>query len=190
MKTTVPGLIEKPALQRTLNNRHIQLMAMGGAIGTGLFMGSGKIIALSGTSIILIYMIIGLFVYFVMRAMGELLLSNLNFKSFADFAGAYLGPRAAFFLGWSYWLSWSVAVVGYAIPQADGRKPSTGLQPALTRRPHALHPSTDRRAATAAADHTPLRLAPMVQRPTTEHPSRHDRPSIRAILDAVSSGHT
>lgn len=105
----------RPALQRTLHNRHIQLMAMGGAIGTGLFMGSGKIIAMSGTSIILIYMIIGLFVYLVMRAMGELLLSNLSFKSFADFAGAYLGPRAAFFLGWSYWLSWSVAVVGDAV---------------------------------------------------------------------------
>ncbi|MCK9816827.1 MAG: amino acid permease [Candidatus Pseudomonas colombiensis] len=109
------GAPARPALQRTLHNRHIQLMAMGGAIGTGLFMGSGKIIAMSGTSIILIYMIIGLFVYLVMRAMGELLLSNLNFKSFADFAGAYLGPRAAFFLGWSYWLSWSVAVVGDAV---------------------------------------------------------------------------
>ena len=88
------GAPARPVLQRTLHNRHIQLMAMGGAIGTGLFMGSGKIIAMSGTSIILIYMIIGLFVYLVMRAMGELLLSNLNFKSFADFAGAYLGPRA------------------------------------------------------------------------------------------------
>ncbi|KAF0866026.1 amino acid permease [Pseudomonas sp. LD120] len=109
------GASEHPKLQRTLHNRHIQLMAMGGAIGTGLFMGSGKIIAMSGTSIILIYMIIGLFVYLVMRAMGELLLSNLNFKSFADFAGAYLGPQAAFFLGWSYWLSWSVAVVGDAV---------------------------------------------------------------------------
>lgn len=109
------GACEHPTLQRTLHNRHIQLMAMGGAIGTGLFMGSGKIIAMSGTSIILIYMIIGLFVYLVMRAMGELLLSNLNFKSFADFAGAYLGPQAAFFLGWSYWLSWSVAVVGDAV---------------------------------------------------------------------------
>lgn len=109
------GASEHPTLQRTLHNRHIQLMAMGGAIGTGLFMGSGKIIAMSGTSIILIYMIIGLFVYLVMRAMGELLLSNLNFKSFADFAGAYLGPQAAFFLGWSYWLSWSVAVVGDAV---------------------------------------------------------------------------
>ncbi|SPO66201.1 amino acid permease [Pseudomonas sp. JV241A] len=102
-------------LQRTLSNRHIQLISLGGAIGTGLFMGSGKVIALSGTSILLIYMIIGFFLYFVMRAMGELLLSDLKFKSFADFAGAYIGPRAAFFLGWSYWLSWCVAVVGDAV---------------------------------------------------------------------------
>ena len=80
MKSNPSGLEEQPELQRTLSNRHIQLMAMGGAIGTGLFMGSGKIIALSGTSIILIYLIIGLFVFFVMRAMGEMLLSNLNFK--------------------------------------------------------------------------------------------------------------
>ncbi|WP_110968709.1 amino acid permease [Pseudomonas huaxiensis] len=99
-------------LQRTLENRHIQLIAIGGAIGTGLFMGSGKIIALSGTSIILVYAIIGFFLFFVMRAMGELLLSDLRFKSFADIVAAYLGPRAGFVLSWSYWLSWSVAVVG------------------------------------------------------------------------------
>ncbi|MHA6194324.1 amino acid permease [Pseudomonas wadenswilerensis] len=99
-------------LQRTLENRHIQLISIGGAIGTGLFMGSGKIIALSGTSIILVYAIIGFFLFFVMRAMGELLLSDLRFKSFADIVAAYLGPRAGFVLSWSYWLSWSVAVVG------------------------------------------------------------------------------
>lgn len=122
MKTSAPGL-EKPALQRTLSNRHIQLMAMGGAIGTGLFMGSGKIIALSGTSIILIYMIIGLFVYFVMRAMGELLLSNLNFKSFADFAGAYLGPRAAF--------SWLVLLVELERGGGRGRGGSGRVLPVL-----------------------------------------------------------
>ncbi len=63
MKSDTHEITEQPALQRTLSNRHIQLMAMGGAIGTGLFMGSGKIIALSGTSIILIYMIIGLFLF-------------------------------------------------------------------------------------------------------------------------------
>ncbi|MEQ4618442.1 MAG: amino acid permease [Corticimicrobacter sp.] len=101
-----------PHLQRTLDNRHIQLISIGGAIGTGLFMGSGKIISLSGTSIILVYAILGFFLFFVMRAMGEMLLSNLEFKSFADIVAEYLGPRAGFVLSWSYWLSWSVAVVG------------------------------------------------------------------------------
>lgn len=99
-------------LKRTLENRHIQLISIGGAIGTGLFMGSGKVIAMSGTSIVLVYAIIGFFLYFVMRAMGELLLSDLQFKSFADIVAHYLGPRAGFVLSWSYWLSWSVAVVG------------------------------------------------------------------------------
>lgn len=99
-------------LQRTLDNRHIQLISIGGAIGTGLFMGSGKVVALSGTSIVLVYAILGFFLFFVMRAMGELLLCDLRFKSFADIVAAYLGPRAGFVLSWSYWLSWSVAVVG------------------------------------------------------------------------------
>lgn len=99
-------------LKRTLENRHIQLISIGGAIGTGLFMGSGKVIALSGTSILLVYAILGFFLFFVMRAMGELLLSDLRFKSFADIVAHYLGPRAGFVLSWSYWLSWSVAVVG------------------------------------------------------------------------------
>lgn len=63
-------------LRRHLHNRHIQLIALGGAIGTGLFMGSGKTISLAGPSIIFVYMIIGFMLFFVMRAMGELLLSN------------------------------------------------------------------------------------------------------------------
>lgn len=98
-------------LERSLSNRHIQLIAIGGAIGTGLFMGSGKTLSVSGTSVILTYMIIGFFFFFVMRAMGELLLSNLSYKSFADFCTAYLGAWAGFFLGWSYWLSWVVAAI-------------------------------------------------------------------------------
>lgn len=98
-------------LQRSLSNRHIQLIAIGGAIGTGLFMGSGRTLSVSGTSVILTYMIIGFFFFFVMRAMGELLLSNLRYKSFTDFCTAYLGSWAGFFLGWSYWLSWVVAAI-------------------------------------------------------------------------------
>ncbi|SOS32197.1 D-serine/D-alanine/glycine transporter [Pseudomonas syringae group genomosp. 3] len=99
-------------LKRRLTNRHIQLIAISGAIGTGLFMGSGKMIALSGSSILLVYAIIGLFVFFIMRAMGEMLLANLDMGSFADLVHHHLGPRAGFVLAWSYWLSWVVVAVG------------------------------------------------------------------------------
>ncbi len=110
-----------PHLQRRLSNRHIQLIAIGGAIGTGLFMGSGRTISLAGPAVLVVYAIIGFFVFFVLRAMGELLLSNLNYKSFVDFTADLLGPAAAFYLGWSYWFAWVVtgiadlvAITGYA----------------------------------------------------------------------------
>ncbi|MDT5224628.1 MAG: D-serine/D-alanine/glycine transporter [Mycobacterium sp.] len=109
-----------PHLHRALSNRQIQLIAIGGAIGTGLFMGSGRTITQAGPAVIVVYAIIGFFVFFVLRAMGELLLSNLNYKSFVDFAADLLGPAAGFFIGWSYWFAWVVtgiaevvAIVGY-----------------------------------------------------------------------------
>jgi len=110
-----------PHLHRGLSNRHIQLIAIGGAIGTGLFMGSGRTISLTGPAVLAVYGIIGFFVFFVLRAMGELLLSNLNYKSFIDFAADLLGPAAGFFTGWSYWFAWIVtgiaeivAITGYS----------------------------------------------------------------------------
>ncbi|WP_421841908.1 amino acid permease [Mycobacterium sp.] len=112
---------EVPHLHRGLANRHIQLIAIGGAIGTGLFMGSGRTISLAGPAILLVYAIIGFFMFFVLRAMGELLLSNLNYKSFVDFTSDLLGPAAGFFIGWSYWFAWVVtgiadivAITGYS----------------------------------------------------------------------------
>lgn len=99
-------------LQRNLQNRHLQLIAIGGAIGTGLFMGSGKTIHLAGPSVLLTYIVIGFFLFFVMRAMGELLLSNLSYKSFTDFVHDILGPGASFFVGWTYWFCW--VVIGIA----------------------------------------------------------------------------
>ena len=102
-------------LERALSNRHIQLIAIGGAIGTGLFMGSGKTISVAGPSVVLVYMIIGFMLYFVMRAMGELLLSRTDYRNFADFAGDILGPAAAFFLGWTYWFCWVVTGVADVI---------------------------------------------------------------------------
>jgi len=93
-------------LQRKLSNRHLQLIAIGGAIGTGLFMGSGKTISLAGPSILIIYMIIGGMFFFLMRALGEILLSNLHYKSFIDMAHDLIGPGAGYYIGWSYWLGW------------------------------------------------------------------------------------
>ncbi len=105
---TKPQEESADSLRRNLSNRHIQLIAIGGAIGTGLFMGSGKTISLAGPSIIFVYMIIGFMLFFVMRAMGELLLSNLEYKSFSDFAADLLGPWAGYFTGWTYWFCWVV----------------------------------------------------------------------------------
>ncbi|WP_455481588.1 amino acid permease [Bartonella sp. B35(2025)] len=107
-KQNIDGNYNKK-LRRELTTRHVQLIAISGAIGTGLFMGSGKTISVAGPSIILVYAIISIFLYFVMRAMGELLLSNLEYRSFIDFSTDLLGSGAGFFIGWSYWLCWIVA---------------------------------------------------------------------------------
>jgi len=106
-------------LSRGLSNRHIQLIAIGGTIGTGLFMGSGRTISAAGPSVILVYGIIGFFLYFVLRAMGELLLSNLEYKSFADFAGDILGPWAAYFTGWTYWFCWIATAIADVVAIAS-----------------------------------------------------------------------
>ena len=84
--TTTEG--SERTLQRNLENRHIQLIAIGGAIGTGLFMGSGKTIATAGPSVLLVYATIGSVLFLFMRAMGELLLSDARYGSFADIARA------------------------------------------------------------------------------------------------------
>lgn len=107
-------------LKRGLSNRHLQLIAIGGAIGTGLFMGSGKTISVAGPSVILIYAVIGFMLFFVMRAMGEMLLANLSYKSLRDAVSDILGPSAGFITGWTYWFCWIVtgmadivAITGY-----------------------------------------------------------------------------
>lgn len=97
---------QERSLARNLKNRHIQLIAIGGAIGTGLFLGSGRAIHLAGPSILLAYIITGIICFLIMRALGELLLSNTNYHSFVAFVYDYLGKRAAFITGWTYWFCW------------------------------------------------------------------------------------
>lgn len=98
--------MESEQLERGLKNRHVQLIAIGGAIGTGLFLGSGKSIHLAGPSILLAYLITGGICFLIMRALGELLISNLDYHSFVDFVGDYLGDAFAFVTGWTYWFCW------------------------------------------------------------------------------------
>ncbi|BBZ52421.1 amino acid permease [Mycobacterium heidelbergense] len=109
------GVDAVPQLHRGLSNRHVQLIAIGGAIGTGLFMGSGRTIAHAGPAVLVVYAVIGFFVFFVLRAMGELLLSNLNYRSFVDFTADLLGPAAGFFVGWSYWFAWIVTGIAEVV---------------------------------------------------------------------------
>lgn len=96
----------KIKLSRGLKSRHIMMIAIGGAIGTGLFLGSGSAIHKAGPSIILAYLIVGVFCFFMMRAIGELLLSDLSKHSFIEFIKEYLGDRMEFIAGWTYWFCW------------------------------------------------------------------------------------
>lgn len=98
--------MQEQNLARGLKNRHVQLIAIGGAIGTGLFLGAGKSIHLAGPSILIAYMITGVICFLIMRALGELLLTNLNYHSFVDFVKDYLGDTVAFITGWTYWFCW------------------------------------------------------------------------------------
>ena len=100
--------MKKQVLDRELSNRHVQLIAIGGAIGTGLFLGAGQTIALTGPSILLTYIIIGFMLFMFMRGLGEILVSNTGFKSFADVTNEYIGPFAGFVTGWTYWLCWII----------------------------------------------------------------------------------
>ncbi|MCS0634672.1 amino acid permease [Streptomyces sp. LP05-1] len=99
---------EGEGYQRGLGARQIQMIAIGGAIGTGLFLGAGKAISKAGPSLILAYAIAGLVIFFIMRALGELLMYRPVSGSFSEYAREFIGPFAGFVTGWTYWLFWVV----------------------------------------------------------------------------------
>lgn len=100
------NVAEKAEMKRSLKSRHIQLMALGGTIGTGLFLGSGQAIHIAGPSILLAYLITGIICFFILRVLGELLMADLHYRSFVDAIRVYLGPRVSFVTGWAYWACW------------------------------------------------------------------------------------
>jgi amino acid transporter, AAT family len=93
-------------LSRNLRNRHIQLIALGGTIGVGLFLGSAKAIHQAGPGLLLAYAIGGIAIFFIMRALGELLTYRPVAGSFAAYAEEFCGPFAGFLTGWTYWFMW------------------------------------------------------------------------------------
>lgn len=109
---------EHQELRRGLKNRHIQMIALGGAIGTGLFYGSATTIQTAGPAITLGYLIGGLVIFLIMRALGEMSVEEPVSGAFSHFAYKYWGEFPGFFSGWNYWFNYIVvsmaelAVVG------------------------------------------------------------------------------
>lgn len=95
-------------LHRGLEERHIQMMAIGGAIGVGLFLGSAMAIKTAGPSILFCYAIAGVILFFIMRALGELAVENPVAGSFSAYASEFIGPLAGYLTGWTYWFMWIV----------------------------------------------------------------------------------
>ncbi|MEO3871625.1 amino acid permease [Nonomuraea sp. B12E4] len=98
---------EDEGYKHALGNRQVQMIAIGGAIGVGLFLGAGGRLAATGPALVLSYAAAGVAAFFVMRALGELVLYRPSSGSFVEYANEFVGPWAAFASGWMYWINWA-----------------------------------------------------------------------------------
>src|SRR2546430_485011 len=115
-------------LQAGLKNRHLSMIAIGGVIGAGLFVGSGSGIAAAGPGILVSYALVGVLVVLVMRMLGEMAAANPTSGSFSAYADRALGRWAGFTIGWLYWFFW---VVVLAVEATAGAKIVAGWIPAV-----------------------------------------------------------
>ena len=100
-----------PSLKRAMTTRHLIMLSLGGAIGTGLFMGSGEVISQAGPlGAVLAYIIGGIIAYMVMLCLGELAVHLPVSGSFGAFATNYIGPGTGYMVSWMYWLGWSATL--------------------------------------------------------------------------------
>jgi L-asparagine permease len=102
---------EEQGYHKGLKPRQIQMIAIGGAIGTGLFMGAGGRLASAGPILVAIYAFCGFFAFLVLRALGELVLHRPSSGSFVSYAREFYGEKAAFTAGWLYWLNWAMTSI-------------------------------------------------------------------------------
>ncbi|MVU77927.1 amino acid permease [Nocardia sp. ET3-3] len=109
IRTTATSLnAEDSGYHKALKPRQLQMIAIGGAIGTGLFLGAGGRLHNAGPSLFLVYLVCGVFVFFILRALGELVLHRPSSGSFVSYAREFFGEKAAFVAGWMYFLNWSM----------------------------------------------------------------------------------
>jgi L-asparagine permease len=99
---------EDTGYHKALKNRQVQMIALGGAIGTGLFLGAGGRLASAGPGLFLVYGICGIFVFLILRALGELVLHRPSSGSFVSYAREFFGEKVAFAAGWMYFLNWAM----------------------------------------------------------------------------------
>jgi GABA permease len=108
-----------PGLQRTLRARHMQMIALGGVIGAGLFVGSGVVIQSAGPGAIVSFALTGTVVVLVMRMLGEMAVAAPAVGGFYEYARLALGERAGFLTGWMYWYFWVIVVALEAVAGAN-----------------------------------------------------------------------
>ncbi|MEU7140227.1 amino acid permease [Nocardia sp. NPDC046473] len=100
--------LEDEGYHKSLKPRQLQMIAIGGAIGTGLFLGAGGRLANAGPGLFLVYGVCGFFAFLILRALGELVLHRPSSGSFVSYAREFFGEKAAFVAGWMYFLNWSM----------------------------------------------------------------------------------
>nr|WP_301304369.1 amino acid permease [Streptoalloteichus tenebrarius] len=99
---------EDEGYAKSLSNRQVQMIAIGGAIGVGLFLGAGGRLHSAGPGLVLSYALCGIAAFFVMRALGELVLHRPTAGSFVEYAREFVGPWAGYASGWMYWVNWAM----------------------------------------------------------------------------------
>ncbi|HEY2206047.1 MAG TPA: amino acid permease, partial [Pseudonocardia sp.] len=98
---------EQVGYKQTLGRRHVQMIAIGGAIGTGLFLGSASRLHSTGPALLFSYAFVGVIAFFLMRALGELVLHRPTSGAFVSYMREFYGEKWAYVTGWMYWLNWA-----------------------------------------------------------------------------------
>lgn len=112
-------MTEKNQLKKQMKTRHITMLALGGAIGAGLFKGSGEAIQLAGPAVLLAFIFCGLILFVVMTGLGQLVLSDQKQHGLSGLVQPYLGLHTADFIDWIYWSMWMINIIAEAVAAAS-----------------------------------------------------------------------